>query len=394
MFALTSNARLNAEATKEEEKLMSRKHLHLPGAAQAGIRGRGASRRDLLKAVGATAALGALAGCAGDDNGNGEAAGNGDAGSGGGMGLFPETPEWNFVFVNHASTNPFFVPTQFGAEDASALLGTSFQWTGSESQDIAEMVNAFDTALAGGADGIAVALVDLEAFNGPIEEALAAGVPVVSYNADAPNARMAYIGQDLYGSGFEMGNRIVELVGDGKVGLFIAAPGQLNIQPRIDGAMDAIAQSGADIEAQDIASGVDLSDEVNAVESWWLGNTDATGMFAVDAGTTQAIGQIVEQQNARDQGLRGAGGYDLLEETIRLVSDGVLDFTIDQQPYLQGFLPVIYLYLSKLSGGVVAPSETNTGLVFLNEDSAKLFLETDSRFEGDSDEQKIVEPVG
>jgi simple sugar transport system substrate-binding protein len=310
------------------------------------------------------------------------------------MGLFPETPEWNFVFVNHVTTNPFFVPTQFGAEDASALLGTSFQWTGSETSEISEMVDAFEAALAGGADGIAVAIVDLEAFNGPIEEALSQGVPVVSYNADAPNARQAYIGQDLYGSGFEMGRRIVDLVGDGKVGLFIATPGQLNIQPRIDGAMDAIAQSGADIEAVDIASGAELPDEVNAVEAWYLGNSDATGMFAVDAGTTQAIGQIVDQHGARDQGLRGAGGYDLLPETVQMVSDGVLDFTIDQQPYLQGFLPVIYLYLSKLSGGVVAPSETNTGLVFLNSDSAQLFLETESRFEGDSDEQKIVEPVG
>jgi hypothetical protein len=46
---------------------MVRKHLHLPGASPAGIRGRGASRRDLLKAVGATAAFGALAGCTGDD---------------------------------------------------------------------------------------------------------------------------------------------------------------------------------------------------------------------------------------------------------------------------------------------------------------------------------------
>ena len=74
---------------------------------------------------------------------------------------------------------------------------------------------------------------------------LEAGIPVVSYNADAANGRMAYVGQDLYGSGFEMGNRIVEIVGEGPVALFIATPGQLNIQPRIDGAIDAIEESGA-----------------------------------------------------------------------------------------------------------------------------------------------------
>ncbi len=381
---------------------MAKGQLHLPGAIRAGRSRSLATRRDLLRVMGMTAAAGALAACTGDDsgnggNGNGEAAGAGDAEAastgGGNVGIFPETPEWNFVFVNHVTTNPFFVPTQYGIEDASAMLGTSFQWTGSETSEISEMVDAFEAALAGGADGIAVSLVDLEAFNDPIERALSEGIPVLSYNADAPNQRLCYVGQDLYGSGYEMGNRIVELVGDGKVALFIATPGQLNIQPRIDGALDAIADSGADIEAIDIASGAELPDEVNAVESWYLGNQDATGMFAVDAGSTQAVGQIVEQHNARDNKVRGAGGYDLLEETVRLVADGVLDFTIDQQAYLQGFLPVVYLYLYKLSGGVATPPETNTGLVFLNQDSATLFQETDSRFEGDSDEQKIVEPV-
>ena len=53
----------------------------------------------------------------------------------------------------------------------------------------------------------------------------------------------------------------------------------------------------------------------------------------------------------------------------------------------------MYLYLYKLSGGVVLPPETNTGLVFLNARDGGLFLETSSRFEGDSDEQQIVEPA-
>ena len=55
---------------------------------------------------------------------------------------------------------------------------------------------------------------------------------------------MAYIGQDLYVSGFEMGKRIVELVPSGDVALFIATPGALNIQPRIDGAIAAIKAVG------------------------------------------------------------------------------------------------------------------------------------------------------
>ena len=367
--------------------------------SSADFRRIGPSRRDVLRGLGVMTAGGLLTACSPADEGGAAASSGGTgepvaaAGGGGGAGNFPETPEWNFVFINHVTTNPFFVPTQYGIEDASALLGTRFQWTGSETSEIAEMVNTFEAAVAGNADGIAVSLVDLEAFNGPIQQALEQGIPVVSYNADAPNERLTYVGQDLYGSGFEMGNRIVDLVGDGKVALFIATPGQLNIQPRIDGAMDAIAESGASIEAVDIATGAELPEEVNRVEAWYLGNRDAAGMFAVDAGSTQAVGQIVEKHGARDQGLKAAGGYDLLPDTVRLVSEGALDFTIDQQPYLQGFLPVVYLYMYKLSGGVVAPPETNTGLVFLGGEDATLFLETESRFEGDGEEQKIIEPA-
>ena len=101
-----------------------------------------------------------------------------------------------------------------------------------------------------------------------------------------------------------------------------------------------------------------------------------------------------KSQNARDKELKAAGGYDLLPLTVEMVADGTLDFTIDQQPYLQGFLPVVYLYMWKLSGGVVTPPETNTGLVFLDSASAKLFLDTKSRFEGDDAAQKVLAPAG
>jgi simple sugar transport system substrate-binding protein len=344
------------------------------------------SRRALLRAGGLSAAAGAFAAY-----GHGNVFARGPAPK---AGDFPETPPWNFVFVNHVTTNPFFTPTQYGISDAASLLGIPTpQWTGSETSDIPEMVNAFEAAIAAEADGIAVCLVDTEAFNEPVQAALDAGIPVLSYNADTPNARLSYTGQDLFGSGVSMGERIVDLCGEGKVGLFIATPGQLNIQPRIDGAIQAIEDSGAAIEYEQVETSAELPEELNRIEAWYLGNTDAVGMFAVDAGSTQGVGQVVQSQSARDNALTGAGGYDLLPMTVQLVADGVLDFTIDQQPYLQGFLPVIYLYLSKLSGGVVLPPETNTGLVFLDADGAGLFLNTESRFEGDSDEQKIVEPV-
>jgi simple sugar transport system substrate-binding protein len=168
---------------------------------------------------------------------------------------FPDHPRWKFVFINHVTANPFFVPCQYGIQDACALLGCDYQWTGSETSDVAQMVNAMNAAVAGKADAIAVCLVDPKGFDKPVDNALAAGIPVFSYNADShTNKRLAYIGQDLFLSGQMMGECIVKLVGSGKVAIFIATPGQLNLQPRVDGAMDSIKKSGADIQGTMIAT--------------------------------------------------------------------------------------------------------------------------------------------
>ena len=347
-------------------------------------------RRRFLSATALASAGLLLAGCRQEAA---QQASQGGGGSGGSGGNFPDTPEYNFVFVNHVTTNPFFVPTQYGIEDAQALLGTRSQWTGSEESVVRDMVSAMNSAISGDADGIAVAVVDPEAFNDPIQKALDQGIPVIAYNANGKgpgtNPALAYVGQDLFQSGVEMGKRIVNLVGEGLVALFIATPGQLNIQPRIDGAKQAIEDSGANIEIQQVTTGAELPEERSRIEAWYNGHKDAAGMFAVDAGSTQGTAQVMEQFNLAEQGVK-AGGYDLLPEILKLMKAGHIDFTIDQQPYLQGFLPVMQLYLYNLSGGVTGPAETNTGLIFVTPETVDRYLQTESRFEGDSEQQKIV----
>jgi simple sugar transport system substrate-binding protein len=318
------------------------------------------------------------------------------AGGAGGAGNFPKTPEYRFVFVNHVTTNSFFVPTQYGIEDADALLGTTSQWTGSETSDVQEMVDAMSTAVSGNADGIALSIIDAQAFNDPIQQALDKGIPVIAYNANGKegqdNPSLAYVGQDLFLSGVEMGKRIVDLVGEGPVALFIATPGTLNIQPRIDGAIQAIEDSGADIEYSEIATGAAEAEELNRIDAYYQGHKDVKGMFAVDAGSTQGVAQVMEKYGLHEKGVRG-GGYDLTPKTLELLKAGHIDFTIDQQPYVQGFYPVVQLYLYTISGGLTGPADTNTGLVFLTEEGAAHYLETESRFEGDSEQQKIVQPA-
>jgi simple sugar transport system substrate-binding protein len=341
-----------------------------------------ASRRQMLSLAGLTAGTaGLLAACSSDSS-----AGSGSSGAG----PYPSTPKWKFTFVNHVTTNPFFQPTQYAIADACDLFGCAYQWTGSETSNVSEMVNAMNGAITAGVDGIAVALVDADAFNEPTQRASDAGIPVISYNADTTgNARLAYVGQDLYESGVEMGKRIVELVPSGKVALFIATPGSLNIQPRIDGAMDAIKSSGKPVQATEIATGADLNGELSRIDSYYQGNQDVKGMFAVDAGSTAGVGQVMQKYGLAAKGVHG-GGYDLLEQTLNSVKAGDLDFTIDQEAYLQGFLPVSYLYLYRLSGTLLGPPMTNTGLKFVTKDNVGPYLATTTRYEGSSSEQKYV----
>src|SRR5437588_2387288 len=106
-------------------------------------------------------------------------------GGSGAASIFGSSKSYKFTFVNHVTTNPFFTPTQSGAADACKLLGCSYQWTGSDSSNVGQMVNAFNSAVSAGVDGIAVALIVMHAFNTPTAKALAAKIPVVAYNADA-----------------------------------------------------------------------------------------------------------------------------------------------------------------------------------------------------------------
>src|SRR5688500_2592153 len=260
------------------------------GSGAKGIGDYRLGRRQFLAGSALASAALLLAGC------RREAAQQASQGGGGGSGgNFPDTPEWTFGFVNHVTTNPFFVPTQYGIEDAEALLGTTSQWTGSEKAVVSEMVDAMNTAISGNANGIAVSVVDPVAFNDPIQKALDNGIPVIAYNANGKgpgtNPALAYVGQDLFQSGVEMGNRIVDLVGEGLVALFIATPGTLNIQPRIDGAIDSIKKAGGAITHHTVATGAALPKELSTVDAYWIGHKETKGMFAVDAGSTQAVAQ-------------------------------------------------------------------------------------------------------
>jgi len=301
-------------------------------------------------------------------------------------GGLPQKP-YKITFVNHVTTNPFFTPTIYGIEDACAFLGCSYQWTGSENSTVTEMVSAMQTATAAKVDGIAVCLIDAEAFNKPTEDAMSIGIPVIGYNADTPgNARLSYVGQSLYQSGYNIAQKWLPMVkSGGKVMLSIATPGSLNLQPRLDGYIQAIKDAGDPVTYDTVASGVDQASEESAIEAYYLANKDVVGFFGTGATDSLAVGKLSKKYGLAANGVITAG-YDLLPETLDLIKSGDMTFTTDQQPYLQGFIPTLQIYLYKLSGGAVSPANTDTSLAYVTKDNVDIYL-SPSRFEGSTEDE-------
>jgi simple sugar transport system substrate-binding protein len=313
--------------------------------------------------------------------------------SGGGAGVFGSSAKHHFVMVNHVTTNSFFTATQYGCQDACALTGSSFQWTGSNNSIVGQMVSAFNAGIAAKANGIGCCLIDNTAFNAPVDQALSAGIPVIAYNADVSpgtkNNRMAYVGQNNLTAGAAVGQEILKHVTKGdKVAGIIATPGTGNIQPRIDGAKPVL--TGAGINFIEVGtSATEGAPEYNKISAWYAGNKDVKFMMAVDSGDSNAVAQFIQKEGL--SGKVGASVWDVGLPVVQAIHAGYVTATIDQQAYLQGFDTIMQLYLWNVSGGLMRPTDTDTGIGIVTKSNVSPYL-VSSRFEGTSSAKKALTP--
>ena len=353
----------------------------------------GPSRRKLLKGTGlvsATAAASALLAACSSSSSTASAAAKDTAGN------FPKTPAWQFWFVNHVTTNTFFTPTQYGFADAAALLGLSTpKWTGSTNSVASQMTTQITAAISAKAAGIATTLINSSSFTTPVGDAMSAGIPVLSYNADGvvsksgvPDIgcnRLAYVGQALFTSGQQLGERIKSLIPTpGEVVIFIETPGTANIQPRFDGANAILSPLGykvAEITTTTVPATI-LANE----KAYLLAHKSVKGAFAVDSTSTSFLAQALSETGMSHL---PNGGFDTVPQTLTNIKAGTTGFTIYQDPYLQGFLPTIYLYLFNISGGTLVPPDTDTGLSFITKSNLAQY-NLASRFQGSTTAQKYL----
>jgi simple sugar transport system substrate-binding protein len=256
------------------------------------------------------------------------------------------------------------------------------------------MVSAFNTAIAQKAAGIGCALIDNTAFNTPVDTALSHGIPVIAYNADVSpgtkNNRMAYVGQNNLTAGAAVGNAILKAgvkAGDLVAGI-IATPGTGNIQPRIDGAKPVL--TGAGVKFVEVGtSATEGSPEYNKISSWYAGNKGVRWMMAVDSGDSNAVAEFIKNEHL--QGKVGASVWDVGLPVAQAINAGYVTATIDQQAYLQGFDTIMQLFLFNVSGGLMRPTDTDTGIGIVTKANVAPYLPA-TRFEGTGSAKKSLTP--
>jgi simple sugar transport system substrate-binding protein len=299
---------------------------------------------------------------------------------------FASHPKYKFVMVNHVTTNSFFTATIYGIQDACALIGAGYQWTGSTNSIISQMVSSIKSAVAAKANGIGCPLIDNTAFNQPVQQALSAGIPFIAYNADVSagvkNDRQAYVGQNNLTAGAAVANEILKLgIGKGDlVAGIIATPGTGNIQPRLDGAKPVLTKAGVNF-VEVGTSATEGAPEYNKIESWYAGHKDVKFMMAVDSGDSNAVAEFIQKNKLK--GKVKASVWDVGLPVCQAINAGYVTTTVDQQAYLQGFDTIMQLFLWNVSGGLMRPTNTDTGLGIVTASNVKPYLDK-NRYEGTS----------
>ncbi|MEV6179576.1 substrate-binding domain-containing protein [Streptomyces sp. NPDC052016] len=265
------------------------------------------------------------------------------------------------ALVTHGGEgDAFWELVRKGAEAAAAKDGVDLTYA--SDADAAGQAELVRDAIRDKVDGLAVTLAKPQAMRGPVAEAQAAGIPVVGLNSGIDAWRSAglleYFGQDESVAGRAVGDKL-DALGAQHALCVIHERGNVALEARCAGVKKAFAGEtemlyvdGTDMEAMTAAVTARLRQEPGIDE-------------VVANGAQYALASV---KAAGKAGSRAeVATFDLNKDLVDAVGDGRVQFAVDQQPYLQGYLAVDALWLHRtngnVSGGGVAPVLTGPAFV-------------------------------
>jgi simple sugar transport system substrate-binding protein len=325
---------------------------------------KGLSRRDFLKAGGVGIVGATLFGAAG--------CGGGQESEGAGAAGLTSREDMRIVMVTHGSaSDPFWSVVKNGLDQASKDMGVEVEYRSPESFDVVDIQRNMEAAIASEPDGIAMTVVDPNALSDLAREATNQGIPVVVLNTGQEVwekvGAITYVGQTEYDAGVEAGKRMAE---DGITSALCINQEQGNValEQRCSGFADGLGGNVKELAVQ----GTDPTAARNAIQAEINNNTDVDGMLTLGPQGALPALQALEA-SGKGQELRLAT-FDLGTEVLKAVSDGKVLFAIDQQQFLQGYLPITYL-TTFIQYGVSPVGEVATGPRFVTQQEANDVIE-------------------
>ncbi len=273
----------------------------------------------------------------------------------------------NYVLVSHApDSDSWWNVIKNGLALAGEQMGVQVEYRNPPTGDLADMARIIEQAAASGPDGIITTLADYDVLKGPIMAAVDQGIDVIIMNSGTPEqaaevGALMYVGQPEYDAGLAAGQRAKR---DGVssflcVNHYISSPSSAE---RCQGFADGL---GVELGSQMIDAGQDPAEIKNRVMAYLSANPDTDAVLTL--GPTSANPTI---QALEENGMAGQiyfGTFDLGEEITRALKDGTINWAIDQQPFLQAYLPVVIL-ANYDRFGVLPGNNINSGPGFVTKD--------------------------
>ena len=253
-----------------------------------------------------------------------------------------------FHMVTHSDDGPFWSVVKRGMDAACEDVGVNCVLLGSNN-DPGVQVQMIEQAISEGSDGIASALASPDQLVGPLQSAVAAGIPVVTLNSGLNNwqeiGALTHVGQDEIIAGREAGKRFNEL-GATKVLCGRQEESNVALEERCDGVAETF---DGEVLSQFVGLDADQTEQQNSIAAVLAADPDIDAFMG--AGPVIAMSGLAA---ANDSGreMKGIGGFDMTPELLAAIDAGDISFTVDQQQYLQGYLPIVLMYLNVTNANV------------------------------------------
>jgi simple sugar transport system substrate-binding protein len=252
-------------------------------------------------------------------------------------------PAARIAVVSHGqASDPFWAIVKKGLDDAARQVNVAVSYRAPDTYDLARMRRLIDEAISARLDGLVVSLPDVQALRAPIKRAERAGIPVISINSGSDRFRdlgiLVHVGQPEYRAGFESGLRMAR-AGLDDVLCVNQERGNAGLEQRCRGVRDGMRRGGG--RAAELIVDLQDTDQTRQRIAQAVQDRGADGVITLGAA---AALPALEALDITSSGRRvRLATFDLSPEVLEAVRDRRMLFAVDQQPYLQGYLPVVML---------------------------------------------------